>query len=74
MVNLSPRALKNKREYDKNYARQKLQGKCITFNRTVPEDMELFEWVNSQPEAGNIYIKNLIREDMLRRKAEKANV
>lgn len=71
MVKLSEKAMANKREYDKKYARENFQGKYITFNKKVPEEIALFKWVNSQPEQGNTYIKRLIREDMQRQLAEK---
>ena len=68
MPNLSAEALKNKREYDKQYQRENFKGKYITFNKKVPEDMEMYEWIRTRPEQGNCYIKRLIREDMERQK------
>ena len=68
-VKLSDRALRNKRVYDKDYAKKYLKGKSITFNTLYPEDIALLEWVKKQGEGGNQYIKRLIREDMERRQA-----
>ena len=70
-IKLSEQALKNKRAYDKKYARENFQGKYLTFNKNVPEEMEMFEWVRTRPEGGNPYLKRLIREDMERQKANK---
>lgn len=69
-IKLSPEAMKRKREYDKRYAKEHFQGKYITFNKDIPEEIELFEWVRTRPEQGNTYIKRLIREDMQRQKAQ----
>ena len=74
MATLSAEAMKRKKEYDKKYAKEHFQGKHITFNKDIPEEIELFEWIKAQPEQGNTYIKRLIREDMQRQKAQKQDV
>ena len=53
----------NKSEYDKEYAKQHITRKFIPFNDTVPEDVELLEWLSM---VGNVtqYIKRLIRSDL----------
>ena len=71
MAKLSENARQNKHEYDKQYIRQNIQSKHLAFNKLIPEDMELFEWCNSQQESANFYIKRLIREDMERQKGKK---
>lgn len=55
----------NKSEYDKEYAKKHITRKFIPFNDTVPEDVELLEWLST---VGNVtqYVKRLIREDMRR--------
>ena len=63
MPNLSETAMKNKKNYDKNYAHTNFRSKCIAFNVKNPDDIALLEWVQKQ-ENGNQYIKNLIRKDM----------
>ena len=63
MATLSEHAMKNKKEYDKKYARTFFKSKCIAFNVKDPNDIALLEWVQKQ-ENGNQYIKQLIREDM----------
>lgn len=52
-----------KSEYDKEYAKKHITRKFIPFNDTVPEDVELLEWLATK---GNVtqYVKQLIREDM----------
>ena len=71
MIKLSETALKNKRAYDKEYAKKNFKSKLITFNKLVPDDIQLLDWVNSQTEQGNNYIKRLIREDMIRQTGKK---
>ena len=63
-------ALQNKRAYDKVYAHENFRGKTIQFNRKNELDMELFEWMRTQPEGGAKYIKRLILEDMERNKKD----
>ena len=54
-----------KSEYDKEYAKNHITRKFIPFNDTVPEDVELLEWLAT---VGNVtqYVKRLIREDIQR--------
>ena len=67
MPNLSPKAKARKHEYDVRYAKENFQCKNLSFNKKIPEDIALLDWVKVQPEGGNAYIKRLIREDMERR-------
>ena len=60
----SPEALKNKREYDKEYNKKYFKQKTVVFNTQFPDDIALFEWIRTRPEGGNQYIKRLVREDM----------
>ena len=72
---LSEEAKKRKIEYNMEYARKNFQGKYITFNKTIPADIELYEWMKNRKEPANAYIKRLIREDMEKTLAEaKQNV
>lgn len=61
----------DKAKYDLDYLKQNVVLKNISFNRNKPDDMELLEWINQQSPSANGYVKNLIREDMERHKAEK---
>lgn len=57
----------NKSRYDQEYMRKNITRKLLAFNKTNPADMEILEWINSQPN-GTAYIKRLIKEDMDRQK------
>lgn len=59
----------NKKEYDVRYYQENVTRKFIPFNRNVPEDCLLLDWLNQQ---GNVtkYIKDLIRADIKKRKAQ----
>ena len=54
---------KEKAQYDRAYMRENILRKIIGFNKTKPEDMELWDWLGQQENVTE-YIKNLIREDM----------
>lgn len=70
---LSEQAYENKKNYNKKYANKNYRSKLIAFNRQFPEEMEMLDWINGQPEGGNQYVKRLVREDMLRREEELSN-
>lgn len=53
----------SKSEYDRAYSKKNVVKKLIPFSRIKPSDVELYEWLCSQPNM-TAYIKNLIREDM----------
>ena len=61
----------NKAEYDKEYNRTHITRKFIPFNDTVPEDVEMLEWLSK---VGNVtqYVKRLIREDLEEHKSRVA--
>ena len=59
----------DKSAYDRQYMKQNVAVKNIIFNRTKPEDMELLDWINQQKPSGNQYVKDLVREDMTRKKS-----
>jgi hypothetical protein len=41
--------------------------KTLSFNENDPEDMELFNWIQSKGQRnGTKYIKDLVRDDMRR--------
>lgn len=54
---------KEKYEYDKNYAKEKLQQIKLSLNKET--DAELISWIEKQQNKQG-YIKMLIREDMKR--------
>lgn len=65
---LSEYALANKKKYNNEYAKNFFKSKLIQFNVQYPDQMEMFDWINAQPEGGNEYIRRLIRADMEARK------
>ena len=67
---LSEYALANKKKYNNEYAKNFFKSKLIQFNVQYPDQMEMLEWINSQPEGGNEYIRRLIRADMEARKSK----
>lgn len=52
------------KEYTVKYNRENVIRKMITFNKGNPEDMELLDHLQKQPEGMVAYVKKLIREDM----------
>ena len=56
---------KAKKAYDTDYILSNIVQKRINFNKQVPEDMEMLDWVN-QKENQNQYMKGLISDDMKR--------
>lgn len=65
---LSKYALANKKKYNNEYAKNFFKSKLIQFNVQYPDQMEMLDWINSQPEGGNEYIRRLVRADMEARK------
>ena len=57
-----PKSIKN--IYDINYNREFCKVKHIMFNLKIADDVELMEWLDSQPISKNQYLKGLIRADM----------
>lgn len=60
--NFDPKAYMNQ------YINTKIVYKSINFNNGKPEDIEMLEWIDSQPEKTSPYLKRLIREDMIKNK------
>lgn len=51
-------------QYEQQYIKESYKWINIPFNKKMPEDMELYEYVKSQPEKQAPFIKKLIRQDM----------
>ena len=66
-------AVAKKRAYNKEYAREHFKGKNLYFNTSIPEDIELLEWINKQ-ENGTQYIKDLIRKNMRQAQESQYNI
>lgn len=59
----------NKSAYDKQYNRDHVKRLFVPFNDKIPEDAEMWDWLKK---VGNKtqYIKQLIRDDMNRKKSD----
>ena len=59
----------DKGKYDVEYARANIRRKHIPFNMQNPDDVEIFQWLET---VGNVtqYVKMLIRDDMNRKTAD----
>lgn len=53
----------DKRKYDQEYNRAHIRRKFIPFNDTVPEDVEMLEWLATKDNVTQ-YIKELIKKNM----------
>lgn len=52
-------------EHDQKYIQDNIKFINISLNKKKPEDMEIYEWLNSKGSRGKgAYIKGLIIEDM----------
>lgn len=60
---LSDEAQRKKNAYNSKYVVAHQSQRKIIFNDTIPEDMEMCDWLDSQPNI-NQYLKGLIRDDM----------
>ena len=60
---LSDAARERKLAYDTQYILKNIVQKRISFNKTVPEDVKLLDWVEQQKNQ-NKYMKDLIEKDM----------
>lgn len=56
----------DKSKYDQEYAKKNIIQKRIPFNRSIPDDARLLDFL-STIENFTGYVKNLIREDMASR-------
>ena len=74
MANLRERQLRrtpdmpefDKSKYDQEYAKKNIIQKRIPFNRSIPDDARMLDFL-STIENFTGYVKNLIREDMASR-------
>ena len=63
MRKMSDAAKERKTAYDTQYILKNIVQKRINFNKQVPEDVEMLEWVNTKKNQGQ-YMKGLIKDDM----------
>ena len=50
--------------YQQGYIKQYVRFVNVPFNSKIPEEMELYDYLNAIDEKKGAYIKRLIREDM----------
>ena len=62
----------DKKSYDADYYKKNIFCKRLPFNRSIPEDMELLEFLDRQQPNATQYLKQLIRKDMERQRTEEA--
>lgn len=55
-------------EYIKQYNRENIRYRRAQFNMQKPEDVQIMEWIDEQPEGTSAYIRKLIVQDMAERK------
>ena len=60
---MSDEARERKAAYDTKYILTNIVQKRINFNKNVPEDVKMLEWIEQQKNQGQ-YMKGLISEDM----------
>lgn len=70
MRKLSDEAKERKSAYDTQYILNNIVQKRIAFNRNIPEDVEMLDWVEQQPNQTQ-YMKGLISDDMTAKKSGK---
>ena len=56
----------DKSKYDQEYAKRNIVQKKIPFNRTIPDDARLLDFLTTIDNFSQ-YVKNLIRQDMANR-------
>ena len=60
---LSDAAKERKTAYDIKYAKENVVRKFIPFNKAVPEDAKMLDWLDRQKNVTR-YVKGLISDDM----------
>ena len=62
---MSDAAKERKAAYDSQYIMKNIVQKRINFNKMVPEDVKMLDWVEKQDNQSQ-YMKGLIAEDMVK--------
>ena len=58
----------DQKEYVNEYIKTTIIYRRMSFNRNKPDDMQMVEWIDSQPGGASNYLKRLVRGDMERGK------
>ena len=56
----------DQKQYVNEYIKAKIVYRRMNFNKGKPDDMEMVEWLDSQPEGVSNYLKRLVADDMRR--------
>ena len=54
----------DQKQYVNDYIKTKIVYRRMNFNNSKPEDMQMVEWIDAQPEGVSNYLKRLVLEDM----------
>ena len=52
------------KQYVNDYIKTKIVYRRMNFNNGKPEDMQMVEWIDAQPEGVSNYLKRLVLDDM----------
>ena len=63
-----------KREYDIEYKKVYILDKRVSFNKKMPDDMEMLNWLKTTLGKRSFcaYVKKLIRQDMIEKQLRRA--
>ena len=56
----------DQKQYVNDYIKAKIVYRRMNFNNGKPDDMQMVEWIDSQPEGVSNYLKRLVADDMRR--------
>lgn len=54
----------DQKEYVNDYIKKTIVYRRMNFNRNKPDDMQMVEWIDAQPEGASNYLKRLVQDDM----------
>jgi len=54
----------DQKQYVNDYIKTKIVYRRMNFNNSKPEDMQMVEWIDAQPEGVSNYLKRLVLDDM----------
>lgn len=56
----------DQKKYVNDYIKEKIKYRRMNFNTGKPEDMQMLDWIDAQPEGVSNYLKRLVYADMHR--------
>ena len=54
----------DQKKYVNEYIKTTIVYRRMNFNKGKPEDMQMVEWIDSQPEGTSNYLKRLVLQDI----------